>query len=475
MVYRKELLENKYLTIIGIIVFSSLSIIHLIYHYSMKESDFLNIIDTLESSPLFEFELNKTFCNWRSNVVFHKWEGRKERYFDRHSILLFSTRIVDETNIEKINGYKFCYKHISYKDLLYNGQIIKEEGTCPEKYNKNCGIIDTLNQKLCVNEEMNCPLYDVAIGQNNLLDNSSYNKGNIKYDKPDKKIIGKLILNEGAPCYLLSEKLWRKFDSKEAGENHLKCEKEIFGKVKDERYEYRGDITYKQIYKDNLENKNYALVKDDIKKEKVSLYKREFLGINKTCDEKYNISRKQYEKLVKNQKMEKDFLFTEFLVFLTDASLLLINIIIQAIWCSSPAWEIINIMGFIVLIFFLVFLFIGNICQIVFLVRIKNNDIFYNCSDVITNEILRIENENTKKTISYTKTNLIVDVFAFVIYLILFIIILLLYKYEEFKIISYLKKIMPKPNKHESNVKNNNIKNSNDKNKEESIETGNNN
>ena len=69
------------------------------------------------------------------------------------------------TDITKINGYSFCYKYISYKDLLYNGQIIKKGETCPQEYQKNCGIIDTLEQELCIKNEDKCPLYDLGIGQ----------------------------------------------------------------------------------------------------------------------------------------------------------------------------------------------------------------------------------------------------------------------------------------------------------------------
>ena len=44
---------------------------------------------------------------------------------------------------------------------------------------------------------------------------------------------------------------------------------------------------------------------DDIKDEKVSLYKREFLGIDKECHMKYDdITKEQNDKLISNQKME---------------------------------------------------------------------------------------------------------------------------------------------------------------------------
>ena len=58
----------------------------------------------------------------------------------------------------------FCYKHISYKDLLNNGQIIKKGEKCPLEYSQNCGRLDTLEQELCIKNTEKCPLYDLGLG-----------------------------------------------------------------------------------------------------------------------------------------------------------------------------------------------------------------------------------------------------------------------------------------------------------------------
>ena len=70
-------------------------------------------------------------------------------------------------------------------------------------------------------------------------------------------------------------------------------------------------------------------------------------------------------------------------------------------------WGALNYHVFIYLIINSIFLLIFIICHSVFLSRIINNDISYNCSDDITNEVLRKERENTKKTILHTNINLI--------------------------------------------------------------------
>ena len=58
----------------------------------------------------------------------------------------------------------------------------------------------------------------------------------------------------------------------------------------DIRYEEIGQITYYRLYIDNLNFESQDLLLDNVGDEKVTLYKREFLGIDKKCDEKLNIS-----------------------------------------------------------------------------------------------------------------------------------------------------------------------------------------
>ena len=135
---------------------------------------------------------------------------------------------------------------------------------CDGEFPDDCGIIDTLNQHLCIDSNSNnCPSYEIGLGEEKGSDESYeymnegdktiiyYSKIGDNYKKENKKIIGKLTLNEGQPCFKLSEKLWRSFVSKEAYEEHLKCELEIFGETTDDRFENKGDISYFNMYNIN--------------------------------------------------------------------------------------------------------------------------------------------------------------------------------------------------------------------------------
>ena len=385
--------ENKYFVIINLIM-SLLPIIHLVFYFLIKEEDFEFSFEFFSDSPLFNFSIGKN-CNPKSSIIFHE---------DKNN---------NENNIYKINGNLFCYKKIIYKYLLYNGQIIKKGEQCPQKYNKTCGTIDTLKQELCIKNEENCPLYDIGIGDPPNFENYEYlneSEGNIYYNKntynnPNKKIIGKLILNEGQPCYGTKEKILRKFINGEQGEENLQCKLEIFGKLNDNRYENKGNITYDKLYRDNLGN-NFNM-KEELKNKNVSLYKREFFGIDKKCDEEKDIS---YQKLIKNIIMEKKCLLAEAIIcFILWLFLILICII--CLFKSSHFRGIGAAFCFIYLICFLSLYLICIICQSIFIGRIIKYNLEYNCSDEITNEIIKKETSKTKKHIIYILVNFGLDVF----------------------------------------------------------------
>ena len=413
------------------ILFLCLAIIHLILFTYIEETDFENIFDVFESSPLFDFSISKN-CGSKSHITFHVWEGRLDYYsYYKDGRYHTESKVVDKTNIDKINGYYFCYKNISYKDLLYNNQILKKGENCQGNYPKDCGIIDTLNQHLCIKNDESCPLYDVGIGQPDNLINYYYDSNNdIYYNKedyndPNKKIIGKIFLNDGQPCYRLNERLWRKFDPDEAGQENLQCKLEIFGKFTDDRYKNKGNITYKELYEDNLTTEILDLIIGNIFGEpNVSLYSREFLGIDKKCDEESHISKDDYEKLQKNQFSEKICILIQSLIIIIYFGLTIAIIcscrILRRRRCHLEVNDVYLLVSFIL---GLLMLFICIICQSIFLGNIIYYDISYECSDDITNELIRKEYKNRDKSIIYTVANLIIDLFVFLLNIIPLLII----------------------------------------------------
>lgn len=226
------------------------------------------IDEILKSAPLFDFEISPSCIN-KTALVLHKWRGRGiDSCGD-------DWKIIDETDLEIVHGQKICYKSKTYKDLLYNNQIKKNN--CDSGY-KSCGIIDTLGQILCVNYTEKCPLYDIWISRPNNISVDNYSeKDGIYYNNESykgNKIIGNLILSDGQPCYYNNEILWRKFQKDEMGNGKLQYEKEILGNNRDDRYEERGNMTNKELYLDNLPNRSKEIIISNVKNETVSLFKR---------------------------------------------------------------------------------------------------------------------------------------------------------------------------------------------------------
>ena len=315
---------------------------HIILAFTRNMPEF-NAYELFNSSPIFDLSLFD-FCVGLQTNIFHTWGGWK-RY--ESSSKDSGWKFYDETNITKINGYCFSYKYKSYISLLNNGQIIKNGTECPKEYNKNCGRIDTLNQELCIEENEKCPLYDIGIGLP--PDPVNYNEN---YNDTNKTIIGRLILNEGQPCYQLTEKLWRKFSPMEVMETHLNCTNiTIFGKKIDDRFIQRGSITYRRLYKDNLDLISERIVfNSSIGYETVNLYKREFLGIDKKCNENFVLS-DNFNSLKKIQNADKTIEKVQGFFMAIPALAFLITQISNCSWTSKYfffyyAFYIIMTLGF---------------------------------------------------------------------------------------------------------------------------------
>ena len=121
-------LHNKPLIILESFIILITGIVHLVFGFILKFKKFneFKVFDLFDSSPLFDFSF-ETNCQNKSAVIFHTWAGRIEIVHNYEDGYYYDETIIkDETDIKKINGTYFCYKNISYKDLLNNGQIIKK-------------------------------------------------------------------------------------------------------------------------------------------------------------------------------------------------------------------------------------------------------------------------------------------------------------------------------------------------------------
>ena len=398
---------NNIFSVISVLVFVlAMGMIHIVGYFYVSERHFDNMIDNLEASPLFNLHLSDTPCS-NSKVVFYTWGGRakRETYYDNDFKERVKVTVYDVTDLVKVYGKYFCYDHISYRNLLRNGQIIKKGTECPSQYSKNCGRIDTLEQELCIKDTENCPLYDVSI-----------NNGIITYDNDgtntaNKKIIGRLILNDGQPCYKNDERLWRHFSSEEAVYTNNVCTNsyQTFGVYIDDRYEERGSITYYKLYEDNLSPQNKELVTSNMYgNEIVNLYKREFLGVDKECEIEADITKDKVELMKSAQSMEQTLSFVEGIIILT--CWLSVSIAFVIMVAKDGYEEDSGLFCFIADLFYVALILACTICHIVFYIRIVRVDKPFECSDSETNKYIIKDREDNKYTSLFTKINLFTDI-----------------------------------------------------------------
>lgn len=71
--------EGKILIIIEMSIAALIGIVHFVFFFFIKETDFNNIFNSFESSPLFDFSIDDN-CGIKSQIIFHIWEGKKELY-----------------------------------------------------------------------------------------------------------------------------------------------------------------------------------------------------------------------------------------------------------------------------------------------------------------------------------------------------------------------------------------------------------
>ena len=395
-----------------IIIIAVAGILHIIFGFKRKGPDF-NTYDLFNSSPFFDFSLDNN-CSNKSYNIFHTWGGWRKKDYSIHKEK-YDLVIHDKANITKINRKSFCYKFISYKDLLNNGQIIKHGTKCPKKYHKNCGRIDTLNQELCIKGNEKCPLYDIGIGLPPDSTNYIYNKdsniyyNNDNYNKTNKTIIGKLILNDGQPCYQSTEKLWRQFAPSEAVENHLKCTNiQIFNKKTDDRYIEKGEITYKQLYEENLNEKAKNITFNNITgDEKIYLYKREFYGIDKKCDKKFNLIDDFKE--LKNI-LDLDKLIQKIEGIVIGAVAIPFILFLEIAFYYSKLEMISQKVYFCLYLLYIIFISFFLFFHANAFITMKESDYSkYNCSDSIINELIKKGNENNKKVMFYNSISFYID------------------------------------------------------------------
>ena len=298
-----------------------------------------------------------------------KRSGKKKNtyiYYDKNDC-----KNVDEIkrkNYTKFNGCELC--SISNKDniklnydiLIKNSTKTKEE-CLNQKGMKICGMLDELNQIVCLNENIECPLNDIIIN-NNSTHKEIINNTEIIYDtipiedknyfihhtnkNIDKQIISGFNISFGYPCSHLYPNVAR--NNLFIGYDFIYCNKS--NKLSKEIWYQNSTDFFKENGIYELFH-NYNLSKLDNLNS--SLYILFYPGFNKECYLKYSLNSNSFSNYMKNRKKYKfcfvfisvmsfiNIFFQFFSMLLTEIyyiyslinSILLILFIIPFIFCKK--------------------------------------------------------------------------------------------------------------------------------------------
>ena len=200
----------------------------------------------------------------------------------------------------KIHKYS---KNINKLPYINYFNLNKTESTKPcEKGYKECGILDTLGNKLCIYEKDYCPINYIEIVDSNkklnykfttksiLLSNSNktlhYSNNNTKGN-----IVNEFIVLDHVPCADPSE------NKIQLNLTKYKCINKINNKTYDDNWHHLDDKSLDEFIDDNelgSHIKNYPFY-NIIKNKTLSLYYRSYIGINQTCTKSSYLSYNKIE------------------------------------------------------------------------------------------------------------------------------------------------------------------------------------
>ena len=208
-----------------------------------KDSIILTVNNHLNTRLIYSFSVNDKCPSGYETLKLGTWNGSFTKPAKNYTVFA---------------GKEICVirKGDIFKELIDAGKIINKTQDCPGT-TKSCGIIDTLNRKLCVDQNEDCPINKDDIDNfpvnlftsNQKLDNDI--KMYLNEEVEEKKIITSIKLSDGFPCIRSNESRWISYHADE----YTRSEDCSYVKDKntDDRYvkfeRFRTNKT--ELYKDN--------------------------------------------------------------------------------------------------------------------------------------------------------------------------------------------------------------------------------
>ena len=284
--------------------------------YELDKNKAISYIqDTLNSKLIYEFNRRDQCLEGEEKLSLGTWDGSidKCKCGNKKPTLYACTaeqkdcqtlKGQEAKNYTVFNQKEICVKKegSTYLDLIKSGQIISKDTECPKGKEKECGIVDTFNRKLCVKTDEKCPVNISRLNQSFEITNQNQIQENnfLSEDNTLEKIISVIKLSDGFPCINPSEKKWDAYHPEEKVK-YQRCSS-YNGISTDHRYEklekFQTDKT--QLYKDNNLNK-FLTTQLNEDNSTINLYGATFLGFNIEGEEGFD-----YEKIISIQDLSND-------------------------------------------------------------------------------------------------------------------------------------------------------------------------
>ena len=179
----------------------------------------LEIKNSLNGKLIYSFELKSNCSSEEEILSLGKWDGTEKGCKCNNEIKEGECTKTDKDNKCKnidsippkeykiINSNYVCVKKSekTYKQLMESKQIFPKGSECKNDY-KSCGIIDTLENILCVPENDPCPITLADIENSNIS-----LKYNYRLNSPNKNQILSIfkLTDDSIPCIHPRENTWK--------------------------------------------------------------------------------------------------------------------------------------------------------------------------------------------------------------------------------------------------------------------------
>ena len=441
---------GKFLFIIQFLILPFFLLIHYFYgdiiiNYVNKDYNSIVILkDNIQSSPIYSISLLTTGkCNEKEEIYpIGYFPGIRKGKLYKKKISLGKCLFFDKNckKIKKVNGFNlniwdgntFCVNknsELNYETYIRNS--VENNKECDIGF-KKCGILDSNNRIMCIEENNNCPINKIIINNNeksptdfNYVTLSLNNNKFLHYtnESINSNIIVNFSISSGIPC-LNPNEINTKYPQYILDKNFRRyiCTDKILNEFNDNSFIKLDTIKKSLLYQQNnvndiidkLYNYPYFSLEEDI-----NLYVRNYFGIDKLCIE--NEKKFYLNKLLEidNFIHKKKFINVHFRI--SDA-LFCSFIIIIIIMYFIPNKED-NIYTFFLIVNFCLYLLNTISFLYIFLVFLYFKEIDF--KSLCYNNKIEFEINNNRKRINRTKNfeliNLIYTFFIILVILFLFI------------------------------------------------------